>query len=174
MLHRHPVIRSRPAPRRRDPRRSLSLPLSILVAALVILGSPGTPAAAKQKPDSALTRAVEAITETFRSGRTGPLRPLLSPAGKVYISSGSLAASPSFYSRDQVEALLRQAFRQIKSLHFRIEVKRSRGADPGESVILCPATWRYAEKGTRKETRLRFLLARRAEGWALSEIRETR
>ncbi len=154
--------------------RPLSSLLTLLAAALLLLAAPGPVAVTEEKPDSALARAVEAITETFRSGQAGPLRPLLSPSGKVYISSGSLEAAPSFYSRDQVEALLRQAFRQVKTFHFSIEVTRSRGADPGEEIFLCPATWRYAEEGARRETRLRFLLARRAEGWALSEIRETR
>lgn len=157
------------------------LPRLLVIIALLgpgALPSPGNLQAGdperREKRDPGLLQAVDAIQQAFRGVRTAPLRDLLPTGGKVYLSSESLGAEPGFYSGDQAEALLRRSFRSLRSLEFSIHVERSRGGGGSGGVVICPASWKIARGTARREIRLRFLLASRAERWTLREIREIR
>lgn len=124
--------------------------------------------------DPALIAAVDAIRDAFRLNEAAALAALLPAPGKTHIAVKVITPDPGFYSRDQVEALLRKAFSAIQTLEFHINLDRSRGADGATALALCPAIWSYTARGTRTDVGLRFVLARRGERWTVIEIRETR
>jgi len=125
------------------------------------------------EPDQTLVSSFEAIRQAFRTGQVSPMNPLLPPAGKVFLSVHVIAAEPGFYSRDQLEALLRQTFQSIQTLRFHINVDLYPDGGEERNVAVCPAVWSFKNKGVRGDVNLRFLLARQQGRWLLSEIRET-
>ncbi len=125
-------------------------------------------------PDPGLIKSFEAIREAFRTGRTTPIVPILPASGKMYLAVKAIAPEAGFYSRDQFEALLSQAFSTLETLRFHVNMELARRGGEGRSIILCPAAWTYVNRGARSDMTLRFLLARDQDRWTLSEIREAR
>ena len=128
-----------------------------------------------KRPDPNLIRSMEAIREAFRTRQTDRLAALLPGGGRVFLGVRAIAPEQGFYSRDQVEALLRQAFAAFETIQFDINMNLQPFGDrEGTTVYLCPAAWGYMDKGVRHDLNLRFLLARQRDRWMLSEIREAR
>ena len=134
----------------------------------------GASTRAQGTPDPALIAAFEALRQAFRSGQTSPLTPLFSPNGKIFLSVKIIAAESGFYSRDQIESLLKQAFAATKTIKFDVNIDLDPDRAEDQGVVSCPAAWSYVNKGVRSEISLRFLLARQQGRWLLSEIRESR
>jgi hypothetical protein len=128
----------------------------------------------KKDPDRALIGSYEAIRQAFRTRQVSHLSPILPSAGKVYLSVKLIAVEPGYYSRDQVEALVRQAFSALQTVRFHINMDLDDEGGSEKTVVVCPALWSYTSKGVRGDVNLRFLLSRQQDRWMLAEIRETR
>jgi hypothetical protein len=126
------------------------------------------------EPDPRLVRAVDTIRNTFRTLRSDRIRPLLPLRGKVFLAVRDIAEEPSFYSSDQILLLLRQAFAGRATIFFRIQADRATEGRAEPTVTICSAAWSFRDLGTRREIRLRIVLANRPRGWVLSELREIR
>jgi hypothetical protein len=128
-----------------------------------------------RKVDPELVRSLESIRDGFRSRRAELISPLLPSGGKVFLGVKVITSEAGFYSRDQVDALLRQVFGALHTLQFHINLNLPpRGSEGGASVIICPAAWSFLDRGVRSDLSLRFLLARQNGRWTVSEIREAR
>jgi len=151
-----------------------------LTAAAIFLLYGGVIAAAaaedqgRSEPDQALISSYESIRQAFRLRQVSPLSPILPGAGKVYLSVKMITSEPGYYSRDQMEALLRQAFSTIQTVRFHINIDLDSAGRAERSVAVCPAIWSYTSKGVRGDLNLRFLLNKQQDRWMLAEIRETR
>ncbi len=123
--------------------------------------------------DPGLRQAIQAIRRGFSMETTEPILPLVPEASKIYLAVNVIAQEPSYYSRDQLGALLRKAFETYRTVQFMIRFDREDGAEKGSEMILCRATWIYESHGSSTKLNLRFILSRRPAIWTLKEIRET-
>ncbi len=146
-----------------------------LVAALVAGGAAlsGDRRVPREEIDPALLEAIQAIRRGFATGTTEPILLLVPNESKVYLSVSAIAPEASFYSRDQLVALLRKAFSTFRTIQFMIRLDRLDGTEDRSEMILCPATWTYESHGSPTKVSLRFTLSRRPAIWTLKEIRET-
>jgi hypothetical protein len=124
--------------------------------------------------DANLLRAVRTIRQGFSENRTGPILGLIPANSKVFLSVEAIAAEASYYSRDQIQTLLRKTFKSHRTVRFVIKIDCLRRAGGGTEVILCPAAWVFRHKGMEKKMKIRFVLSRHEARWTLREIRETR
>jgi hypothetical protein len=149
--------------------------LGALGVALAMAGaaSPEESRPREEDMEPGLLRVIRSLRRGFSTGTAEPILLFVPSDSKVYISAGSIAAEPSFYSRDQVGALLRRAFESHKTVQFTVLLERMNGVEEGSEMILCPAAWVYESHGTRSKVNLRFILSRRPAAWTLKEIRET-
>lgn len=128
-----------------------------------------------RKVDPELVRSLDSIRDGFRTRRADLISPLIPPGGKVFLGVKVITPEAGFYSRDQVDALLRQVFTALHTLQFHINLNLPpRGLEGGTSVVICPAAWSFLDRGVRSDLNLRFLLARQSDRWTVSEIREAR
>jgi hypothetical protein len=162
--------------RPRRPRRPLAIVGRALAPiAIVAVLSPALVADdSSRNPDPTLVESVRAIREAFRTRHTDPILALLPATGKIFLAVKPIAPDPSYYSRDQVEVLLRRAFAALETLQFHINIDHPGDSSSTSSLIVCPSLWTYVDRGSKAELRLRFLLSRQDEKWQLTEIRETR
>jgi len=123
--------------------------------------------------DPGLMQAIQAIRRGFSMETTEPILPLVPEASKIYLAIGVIAHEPSYYSRDQLGALLRKAFETYRTVQFMIRFDRQDGGEEASEMILCRATWIYESHGSSTKVNLRFMLSRRPATWTLKEIRET-
>ncbi|MBI3450278.1 MAG: hypothetical protein HY049_15355 [Acidobacteria bacterium] len=128
----------------------------------------------KKQPEPGLIAASDAIRQTFRLRQAASLSAALPNAGKIYVSVKIIAAEPGFYSRDQLEALLKQTFAIAQTVAFHINIDLSSEESKDRGVAVCPSVWSYQSHGVRTDLNLRFQLARQQEKWQLVEILEIR
>jgi hypothetical protein len=155
------------------PRRVIAA-AAVLALCGIVTETSGAPEPGKGTPEPALIAAFETLRNAFRSGQTSPLASMLPLDRKIYLGVKVVASESGFYSRDQFEALLKQAFATTKTIKFDINMDLDPDRSDDIPVVVCPAAWIYLNRGIRSEISLRFLLAFQQGRWMLGEIRETR
>ncbi|HZE87894.1 MAG TPA: hypothetical protein VE404_00030 [Verrucomicrobiae bacterium] len=146
----------------------------ILCGWAIAASAAGAGAEGKKQPEPGLITATDAIRQAFRMRQAAPLAAALPNPGKIYVSVKIIAAEAGFYSRDQLEALLKQTFATAQTVTFHINIDLSSEDSKDRGVAVCPSVWSYQAHGVRTDLNLRFQLARQQEKWQLVEILEIR
>ena len=148
-----------------------------LVALILLAGhamGAGWGAVDLEERDPDLLRAVQSIRRSFVEHRAGPILALVPGNSKVFLAVKEIAAEGSYYSRDQVQVLLRNTLRSHRTVRFMVKLDRMAPSGGSTKMTLFPATWIFEHKGMEKKIKMRFVLSRHESTWTLREIHETR
>lgn len=111
------------------------------------------------------------LEKAFRANNADAFRSLLRAESKVFISSNSLGMTSSYYGRDQIFFIVRNRFRSIKTLSFKLSGENRLPERARELRTI--GRWLYRDgRGQETWAEIEFSLAKRDDVWYLREIRQ--
>lgn len=163
----HVVPRSLPRIPQRPTRPELARQLIASLAILLLAGASAPSSVARD-----LSRTRDTVQAAFGAGSASRLRPLLPPAGRIFLSLPSLDSRRGYVSPDQCFYLLDELFGRFPVQSFSLAAadtgkhSENRHRARGRLVV-------RLREGTTRTLDIHFLLSHEEGVWRLREIRES-